>query len=67
MLVLLEERNCSIAEAIEVPKALADVFESIIGAVYLDSGNSLEVAWRVCYSLMKNEIGDVFCLCCLKN
>jgi len=32
---------------IEVPKALGDVFESVAGAIFLDSGMSLDVVWRV--------------------
>jgi endoribonuclease Dicer len=40
-----------------VPKALGDIFESIAGAVYMDSGYSLETVWKVFYRLMKNEIG----------
>jgi dsRNA-specific ribonuclease len=30
-----------------VPKVLGDVFESILGAVYLDSGHSLSAVWAV--------------------
>ena len=40
---LLEgEIEADILEDIEVPKALGDVFESIAGAVFLDSGFSLD-------------------------
>lgn len=42
----------------EVPKALGDVFESVAGAIYLDSGMSLDAVWRVYYGMMKNEIGN---------
>ncbi|XP_078671533.1 endoribonuclease Dicer-like [Branchiostoma floridae x Branchiostoma belcheri] len=41
------------SEDIEVPKALGDVFESVAGAIYLDSGMSLETVWRVYYRMMK--------------
>lgn len=47
------------AETVTVPKALGDLFESLAGAVFLDSGNSLETVWRVYYRLMKQEIGRV--------
>lgn len=40
-----------------MPKALGDVFESLAGAVYLDSGMSLDAVWAVYYQIMKNEIG----------
>ncbi|XP_015185292.1 PREDICTED: endoribonuclease Dcr-1 [Polistes dominula] len=44
------------AEDIEVPKALGDVFESLAGAIYLDSGMSLDAVWSVYYNIMKTEI-----------
>lgn len=56
MLILLEEEECSIAETIDVPKALGDIFEAVIGAVFLDCGRKLDVVWRVVYRLMKTEI-----------
>jgi endoribonuclease Dicer len=40
-----------------VPKALGDVFESIAGAIFLDSNMSLDTVWRVYYKMMKKEIG----------
>jgi endoribonuclease Dicer len=45
------------AEDIEVPKALGDIFESLAGAVFVDSGMSLDTVWRVFYRMMKPEIG----------
>ncbi|KAE8573160.1 Putative dicer-1 [Halyomorpha halys] len=44
------------AEDVEVPKALGDVFESIAGAIFLDSGMSLDTVWKVYYRMMKKEI-----------
>ncbi|XP_052768714.1 endoribonuclease Dicer-like [Mya arenaria] len=41
---------------LEVPKALGDIFESVAGAVYLDSGMSLDTVWRVFYRIMKPQI-----------
>lgn len=52
----MEEEECEAAEDIEVPKALGDVFESVAGAIFLDSGGSLDAVWTVYYSMMKNEI-----------
>lgn len=49
----------NISESIEVPKTLGDVFEALIGAIYLDSGKNLNETWRVIYNLMKNEIGKL--------
>ncbi|KAK6635205.1 hypothetical protein RUM44_000456 [Polyplax serrata] len=57
-LIHLEENDCLMAETVTVPKALGDLFESLAGAVFLDSGNSLETVWRVYYRLMKQEIDE---------
>lgn len=53
---LIEEEECEEAEDVEVPKALGDVFESVAGAVFLDSGMSLDAVWRVYYRMMRAEI-----------
>ena len=44
----------------DVPKVLGDIFESLIGAIYLDSGKDITLVWRIIYSLLKNEIGKCF-------
>jgi len=44
-------------EDIEIPKALGDIFESVAGAIYLDSGMSLDAVWKVYYRMMKPHIG----------
>ncbi|KAK3597389.1 hypothetical protein CHS0354_040114 [Potamilus streckersoni] len=41
---------------LEVPKALGDIFESLAGAIYLDSGMSLDAVWRVYYRIMNKQI-----------
>lgn len=45
-----------IAEYIDVPKTLGDVFEALIGGIFLDSGNDLKVTWKVIYGLMHKEL-----------
>ena len=45
-------------EDIEIPKALGDIFESVAGAIYLDSGMSLDAVWHVYYRMMKPQIGN---------
>ncbi|XP_044016604.1 endoribonuclease Dicer-like [Aphidius gifuensis] len=57
--ILYEEEECNIAEYVEVPKILADIFESMIGAIYLDTNKNIAKVWEILYGLMKNEI-DVF-------
>jgi endoribonuclease Dicer len=44
------------AEDIEVPKALGDVFESVAGAIFLDSGMSLDAVWHTYYAMMAPEL-----------
>ena len=50
---LIEEDETEEAEDIEVPKALGDIFESVAGAIYLDSGLSLDAVWKVYYRMMR--------------
>ncbi|OQV25604.1 Endoribonuclease Dicer [Hypsibius exemplaris] len=53
-------------ERAEDPKTLGDIFESVAGAIYLDSGCSLDAVWTVYYNMMKERIE--FCLeHCPKN
>jgi dsRNA-specific ribonuclease len=42
---------------IDVPKVLGDIFESLIGAIFLDSGKDFAKTWQIVYQLMKREIG----------
>jgi dsRNA-specific ribonuclease len=58
VIILLEEEETYLAEAVEVPKVLGDLFESLAGAIYLDSGLNLQEVWRVYYRLMRTEIGE---------
>lgn len=39
---------------IAAPKALGDVFESLLGAVYVDAG--ISQAWRTCMKLLKDSL-----------
>lgn len=56
VLVLLEEKECKIAESVDVPKALGDLFEALLGAIFIDSGKNFSTVWRCIYRLMANEI-----------
>ncbi|XP_059452440.1 ribonuclease 3-like protein 3 [Corylus avellana] len=38
---------------VHVPKALADIVESTIGAVFIDSNSSTDTAWTVCKTLLE--------------
>ena len=59
---LVNEDDTLVAEEVDVPKSLGDLFESLAGAIFLDSGYDLQVVWRVYYNLMKEEIGKGFIL-----
>lgn len=58
VLMLYTEREV-LGEFVDVPKTLGDIFEALIGAVFLDSGNSMLTTWSVIYRLMHREI-DAF-------
>lgn len=53
---LIKEDEGEEIEDVEVPKALGDVFESVAGAIFCDSGMSLDAVWNVYYKMMQNEI-----------
>ncbi|KAH6569460.1 hypothetical protein BASA62_004831 [Batrachochytrium salamandrivorans] len=37
---------------IEGPKTLSDVFEAVVGAIFLDTGKNLDATWRVLFPVM---------------
>lgn len=59
VLYLLDEPDCHLSEYVEVPKTLSDIFESLAGAIYLDSNGNLELLWQIYYKIMWREI-DLF-------
>lgn len=56
IIMLDTEEDTAFAESVDVPKAVGDLFESIVGAVFLDSGLDLNVTWQVIYGLLKTEL-----------
>ncbi|GBP91875.1 Endoribonuclease Dcr-1 [Eumeta japonica] len=58
VLYLIDEEDCKIAEYVEVPKVLSDIFEALAGAIYLDSGGDAAAVWRVYYSIMRRELTE---------
>ena len=44
-------------EGIQAPKVLGDIFESVAGAVFLDSGMDFIKVWGVYYRMMQPYIG----------
>jgi endoribonuclease Dicer len=41
---------------VEAPKVLSDIFESVAGAIFLDSGMDVVATWEVYYPMMKPYI-----------
>ncbi|XP_076220926.1 endoribonuclease Dcr-2 isoform X2 [Nomia melanderi] len=56
--ILMEEKECNMVEYVDVPKVLGDIFESTIGAIYMDSGKNLKKVWEIIFSLMHTEIDE---------
>ena len=53
----LEEMDISNGlEEIESPKIISDMFESVAGAIYLDSGRKLDTVWKIYSEIMKEII-----------
>lgn len=42
----------------EVPKVLGDIFESVAGAIFIDSEMSLDAVWRTYMPFMRQELGE---------
>nr|BAX36482.1 Dicer3 [Planococcus kraunhiae] len=56
MMNVTVEDGEELAEEMVVPKVLGDMFESLAGAIYLDSENDLQTVWRIYYNIMRGEI-----------
>lgn len=57
-MILINEADTTIAEEVEVPKVLGDIFESLAGAIFIDSNYDLKVVWKVYFNIMAEEIGE---------
>lgn len=57
---LISEEECDEAEDVEVPKALGDIFESVAGAIFLDSNMSLDMVWKVTLKVLKLHLLIIF-------
>lgn len=57
--VIAVESDSSDVQCIEAPKPLGDVFESVAGAIFLDSGLDIFEVWRVCYPMLQKYIGEI--------
>ncbi|KAG6448847.1 hypothetical protein O3G_MSEX005733 [Manduca sexta] len=66
VLYLIDEEDCQVAEYVDVPKVLSDIFEALVGAIYLDSGGDLQTVWSIVYKIMHKEIYE-FSMCVPKQ
>lgn len=55
-----DKAKFNMAVKVDVPKALGDIVEAIIGAIYLDC-RDLEKTWKVIYNLFENELNEFSC------
>ncbi|XP_065211445.1 endoribonuclease Dicer-like isoform X2 [Planococcus citri] len=56
LLFLIEETNNAVIDSVDVPRALTDVFKSIVAAIYLDTNGDLKTVWNVVHRVLKKEI-----------
>mgnify|MGYP002803811972 CR=1 FL=1 len=56
--VIAVESDSGDVQCIEAPKPLGDVFESVAGAIFLDSGLDVFEVWRVCYPMLQKYIDE---------
>ena len=56
---LYNEDECPVFEQIEVPKALGDLVESLIGAIFLDSGCDLKIVWYTIQKLFGDQLENI--------
>lgn len=54
--LILSEPDSLLIEHVEAPKILADIFESLMAAVFLDSNFDLNVVWSVLHKFLANEL-----------
>ena len=48
------------ASNVDVPKVLGDIFESVAGAIFVDSGMSLDAVWRSYLRFLSADMGMFF-------
>ncbi len=48
-----DNENYETIDDFDTPKFLADTFESVAGAIFLDSGCSLSTVWNVYYKMFE--------------
>ena len=54
-IILDELKEVDLVE-VKAPKVLGDLYESFVGAIYLDSNRDLNAVWKVIYPIMRTEL-----------
>lgn len=59
---ILEEDNPNepLARNVDVPKVLGDIFESVAGAIFIDSGMSLDAVWKSYLPFLQDALGNFY-------
>lgn len=57
--VILEHAHeINLGKEVEIPKVLGDIFESLMGAIFIDSEFSFNQVWNVMHRFMKRELKE---------
>ena len=54
-----DDPNMKMASNVDEPKVLGDIFESIAGAIFVDSGMSLDAVWKSYLPFLSADMGIV--------
>lgn len=55
-----KEEEAAFLDLVDLPKSVADIFEALIGAVFIDCQFSLDRVWEIFFPLFKVELGKIF-------
>lgn len=54
--IVLKDLKVVPLEQVKTPKLMGDLFESVVGAIYLDSGRDLNVVWKFLFRQIQVEL-----------
>lgn len=55
----IQIQEADIADTVNIPKALGDIFEALLGAIFIDSYHNLELVWKILYKLISKELNEI--------
>lgn len=62
IILLSTEDDKATTDSVDVPRIIGDLFESILGAVFLDSALNFVTTWNVIYKLLEHELRQFMCI-----